>query len=78
MNVLKDNTILYIIWVYKSTNSRIDNNDFLNQTNEDVWKLKSELLLLGDFSYPNINWENQKVTTKIWISQEWKRAFNLK
>ena len=55
--VLKDNTILYIICLYRSPNSTIDKNDLLNQAFEDVSKLKGELLLLGDFNYPNINWE---------------------
>ena len=47
--VLKDNTILYIICPYRSPNSTIDNNDLLNQTKEDVSKLKSELLLSWRF-----------------------------
>ena len=47
--VLKDNTILYIICVYISPISTIDNNDLLNQTIEYVSKLKGKLLLLGDF-----------------------------
>ena len=66
MRKLKGNTILYIICVYRSRNSTIDNNDLLNQTIEDVSKLKGELLLLADFGYPNINWEKLYVshTTK--------------
>ena len=53
--LLKDNIILYIICVYRSPNSTIDNNN-LNKTIDDVSKLKGELLLLGGFDYPNINW----------------------
>ena len=34
--------------MYTSSSSTIDNNDLLNQTTEDVSKLKGELLLLGD------------------------------
>ena len=60
--VLKDNTILYIICVYRFPNSTIDNNDLLNQTIEDISKLKGELLLLGDFNNPNINWEKLYVS----------------
>ena len=60
--VLKDNTILYIICEYRSPNSAIDNNDLLNQTIEDVSKLKGELLLLGDFNYLKINWEELYVS----------------
>ena len=59
--VLKHNTILYIICVYRSPNSTIENNDLLNQTIEDVSNLKGELLLLGDFNYPN-NWEKLYVS----------------
>ena len=59
---LRGNTIVYIICVYRSPNSTIDNNDLLNQTVEDVSKLKSELLLLEDFNYPSINWEKLDVS----------------
>lgn len=55
--VLKNNTILYIVCVCRSPNSTNDNNGLLNQIIEDVSKLKDELLLFGDFNYPNINWE---------------------
>ena len=48
--------------MYRSPNSRIDNNDPLNQTIEDVRKLKGERLLLGHFNYPNINWEKLYVS----------------
>ena len=40
--------------MYRSPNSTIDSNDLLNQTIEDVSKIKGELLLLGDSNYPNI------------------------
>ena len=60
--VLKDNTILYIICVYRSPNSTIDSNDLYSQTIKDISKLKSELLRLGDFSYPKINWEKLYVS----------------
>ena len=55
--MLKDNTILCIICVYRSPNSTIDNNDLLNQTIQEVSKLKGELLVVGDFNYPSISWE---------------------
>ena len=55
--VLKNNTILHIICMYRSPNSTNDNNDLLNQIIEDVSKLKDELLLFGDFNYPNFNRE---------------------
>ena len=51
--VLKNNTISYIICVYRSPNSTNDNNGLLNQIIEDVSKLKDELLLFGDFKYFN-------------------------
>ena len=50
--VLKDNNILHIVCQYISLNSTIDNNDILNQTTEDVAKLKGEM---GDFNYLSIN-----------------------
>ena len=43
--------------MYRSPNSTNDNNDLLNQIIEDVSKLKDELLLFGDFNYPNFNRE---------------------
>ena len=60
--VLENNAILHIICVYRSPNSTIDNVDLLKQTIENVSKLKGELLLLGDFYYPNINWEKLYVS----------------
>ena len=48
--------------MYKSPKSTFDSNDLLNQTIEDISKLKDELLILGDFNYPNINWEKLYVS----------------
>ena len=65
--VLNVNTIFYInckipsyiLIVSKQYNWQ---HDLLNQAIEDVSKLKSELLLLGNFNYPNINWEKLYVS----------------
>ena len=48
--------------MYRSPNSTIDSNDHLNQTIEDVSRLNGELFLLGDFNYPNIDWEKFHVS----------------
>ena len=48
--------------MYKSPKSTFDSSDLLNQTIEDISKLKDELLILGDFNYPNINWEKLYVS----------------
>ena len=65
--VLNDSTILYInckiscyiLMVSKQYNCQ---HDLLNQAIEDVSKLKGELLLLGNFNYPNINWKKLYVS----------------
>ena len=45
--------------VYKSLGSSGTNNEQLNELISEVMSYKhSHLLLLGDFNYPNIDWQN--------------------
>ena len=48
--------------MYRSPNSTIDSSDLLNQTIENVSKLKGELLLLGDVNNQNMNCEKLHIS----------------
>ena len=58
INLNKKDTFL-IGCVYKSPGSSGTNNEQLNELISEVMRYKhSYLLLLGDFNYPNIDWQN--------------------
>ncbi|ESN90927.1 hypothetical protein HELRODRAFT_182519 [Helobdella robusta] len=51
------NRVLNILFVYRSPNSNVGNNDLLLKLINDVLALPGETLLFGDFNFPDINWD---------------------
>ena len=61
---LKDRDKLLLGCVYRSPSSTSFNNGKLNELIDKACDLKySHFMLLGDFNYPEIDWQNKDVTT---------------
>ena len=52
----KNSGLLHILFIYRSSNSTIENNNNLNSLVSKFSKLSGYLLILGNFNYPTINW----------------------
>ena len=52
----KNSGLLHILCIYRSPNSKIENNNNLNSLISKFSKLNGHLLILGDINYPTINW----------------------
>ena len=52
----KNSGLLHLLCICRSPNSTIENNNNLNSLISEFSKLNGNLLILGDFSYPTINW----------------------
>ena len=53
-----DNSITKIGCVYRSPNATQLENEGLNEIFESFENVNDDTLVVGDFNYPNINWEN--------------------
>ena len=51
-------TSLHILCLYRSPNSSFENNKLLNQLILNTSLIVGKLLILGDFNFPTINWDN--------------------
>ena len=56
--VLQDNFQLHVICIYRSPNSTDENNDKINNLIDVATNLKGDILIMGDFNYPKLNWQN--------------------
>ena len=54
----ENNVIGHVLCVYRFPICALENNILLNQVIEDISKLKDELLIVGYFNYPTIDWRN--------------------
>ena len=52
----KNSGLLHILCIYRSPNSKIENNNNLNSLISKFSKLNGHLLILGNINYPTINW----------------------
>lgn len=55
---------LYFTIVYRSPNSCIENNNKLVEMLSNIDFKKDTHIIIGDFNFPNINWENYTCDTK--------------
>ena len=55
---MSDKTSLHILCLYILPNSSSENNKFLNQLILNTSLTGGKLLILGDFNFPTINWDN--------------------
>ena len=55
---MSDKTSLHILCLYRSPNSSFENNKLLNQLIRNTFLTGGKLLILGDFNFPTINWNN--------------------
>ena len=55
---MSDKTSLHILCLYRSPNSSPENNNLLNQLILNTSLIGEKLLILGDFNFPTINWDN--------------------
>ena len=54
-----DNSITKVGCVYRSQNATQLENEGLNEIFESFENMNDDILVVGDFNYPNINWENK-------------------
>ena len=55
---MSDKTSLHILHLHGSPNSSSENNKLLNQLILNTSLIGGKLLILGDFNFPTIHWEN--------------------
>ena len=55
---MNDKTSLPVLSLYRSPNSSSENNILLNQLILSTFLIGGKLLILGDFNFPTINWNN--------------------
>ena len=55
---MSDKTSLHILCLYRSPNSSSENNKLLNQLILNTSMIGGKLLILGDFNFLTINWDN--------------------
>ena len=51
-------TSLHVLCLYRSPNSSSENNKLLNQLIPNTSLIDGKLLILGNFNFPTINWDN--------------------
>ena len=51
-------TSLHVLCLYRSPNNSSENNKLLNQLILNTSLIDGKLLILGDFNFPTINWDN--------------------
>ena len=55
---MSDKTSLHILCLYSSPNSSSENNKVLGKLILNTSLIGGKLLILGDFNFPTINWDN--------------------
>ena len=55
---MSDKTSLHILRLHRSPNSSSENNKLLNQLILNTSVIGGKLLILGDFNFPTIHWDN--------------------
>ena len=55
---MSDKTFLHMLCLYRSPSSSSENNKLLSQLILNISLIWGKLLVLGDFNYPTINWDN--------------------
>ena len=55
---MSDKTSLHILCLYRLPNSLSESNKLLNQLILNTFLIGGKLQILGDFNFPNINWDN--------------------
>ena len=55
---MSDKTFLHMLCLYRSPSSSSKNNKLLSQLILNISLIWGKLLVLGDFNYPTINWDN--------------------
>ena len=65
--------------IYRSESGTIENNNNLRVLiREAVSKTYSHILLMGDFNYPDINWNNWTTKSENTESQEFKFRMHMR